>query len=232
MYFTNCLFSRVAIWFSDQSANSSFTFQNCTFKEGILTYSRGYWVTASTNTVWRINNCAFDGTCFNWYDSLNGNTNCTFFNYNSYNLANTNWQTYPFSWPPIYGTNATVGPNDLFVTNGYNWQSSWLGDFYLPDDSLLIDKGSTTADQLGLYHFTTQTNQAVEGDSIVDIGYHYVATDANHLPVDTNTNGIPDYIEDANGNGLVDGGESPWNTFGNQEFKVFIIRPRNGSQLP
>jgi hypothetical protein len=40
-----------------------------------------------------------------------------------------------------------------------------------------------------------------ETNSIVDIGYHYVAVDTNGNPIDSNGNGIPDYIEDACGCG-------------------------------
>ena len=52
---------------------------------------------------------------------------------------------------------------------------------------------------------------------MVDIGFHYVATDANGNPLDTNGDGIPDYIKDANGNGSVDNGETSW-----------LIGPYNG----
>jgi hypothetical protein len=72
----------------------------------------------------------------------------------------------------------------------------------------------------------------VEGDSIVDIGYHYVATDTNGIPLDSNSDGIPDYLEDANGNGLVDSGEIGWNIVGDLNLQVLITRPRNGSILP
>jgi hypothetical protein len=74
-----------------------------------------------------------------------------------------------------------------------------------------------TADQIGLYHFTTQTNQVKEANSIVDIGYHYVAVDAYGNPIDTDGDGIPDYLEDTNGNGVFDSGDlgdwlvSPYN---------------------
>jgi alpha-tubulin suppressor-like RCC1 family protein len=103
-----------------------------------------------------------------------------------------------------------VGPHDVIVTNGYKWQSSWLGSYYLPINSPLINHGSTNANLLGLYHFTTQTNQVKETNSIVDIGYHYVATDAYGNPLDTDGDGVPDFLEDANGNGLVDSGETNW----------------------
>jgi hypothetical protein len=112
-------------------------------------------------------------------------------------------------------TNATspfpLGGNNVVMPNGFNWQKSWLGNYYLPASSPLIDKGSTTANLVGLYHFTTQTNQVKEANSTVDIGYHYVATDANGNPLDTDGDGIPDYLEDTNGNGLFDAGDlSNW----------------------
>ena len=104
----------------------------------------------------------------------------------------------------------TEGTNTVAVTNGFNWQSSWFGNFYQATNSLLVDKGNRTANQVGLYHFTTRTNQMKETNSVVDIGYHYVATDTNGIPLDSNGDGIPDYLEDANGNGLVDNGETNW----------------------
>jgi hypothetical protein len=71
---------------------------------------------------------------------------------------------------------------------------------------------------VGLTHFTTQTNQVPEGKTSLDIGYHYVATDAFGNPLDTNGDGIPDYLEDANGNGIFDAGD-----LGN-----WLISPYNG----
>ena len=85
----------------------------------------------------------------------------------------------------------------------------------------MINKGHTTADQVGLYHYTVVTNmvsnlEIKETNSVVDIGYHYVAVGTNGVPIDNNGNAIPDYIEDVNGNGLLDSGETPW------EFSILI----------
>jgi len=187
--FDNCLFDRVEwenFFYSPIPAMNIFTMGNCTMHGGSLSLLPGNSPTAV------ITNCAFDFTSiFNPYPYV-----IPAANYNAYIGGQTTLE------PP--------GANDLEEITNFNWQTGWLGNYYLPPNSPLIDAGSTNANLLGLYHFTTQTNQTVEGNSIVDIGYHYVATDSYGNPLDSNTNGTPDYIEDANGNGLVDNGETPW----------------------
>ncbi|HTV43496.1 MAG TPA: LamG-like jellyroll fold domain-containing protein [Candidatus Sulfotelmatobacter sp.] len=195
--FTNCLFFRAPITFWDQDRVTAFCFENCTFFNGGLAMCRYSY---QTPEPWTIENCSFDGTAFVWADGFNASTNYTFFNYNAYNTNNLSWTNYPYFYP-TYGTNEAIGPDDLTVTN-YGWSSSFFGNFYLPPDSPLLQKGSTNANFLGLYHFTTQTNQSIEGTNIVDIGVHYVATDANGNPLDSNGDGIQDYLEDPLGNGL------------------------------
>jgi hypothetical protein len=110
--------------------------------------------------------------------------------------ANTNSVTYDFNAYTNSSNPFTVGgAHDLIVTNGFNWQSSLLGNYYLPSNSQLVNHGSTTADLVGLYCYTTQTNQVEETNSPVDIGYHYVAVDQYGVPLDSNANGIPDWWE-------------------------------------
>jgi hypothetical protein len=62
--------------------------------------------------------------------------------------------------------------------------------------------------------------------------WDYVGKADRFSPVDSNGDGILDYLEDANGNGLVDSGEIAWNIPGDLGLKVIITRPRNGSTLP
>jgi len=193
-YYTNCLFMRSGADFYAQVNAASLTYQNCTFYGGFLVCCR-YGGQASS--FWMIRDTTFDGGIAPYFsDNLNGNSSYTAFDHNAFLTNSTLLEV--------------VGPTDQTNIVSFNWQSSWFGTFYLPPDSPLIDAGSTTADQVGLYHFTTQTNQVPETNSIVDIGYHYVATDAYGNPLDSNGDGIPDYLEDANGDGLVDDGETNW----------------------
>ena len=208
--FTNTLFDRSS--FGVVGGNSAICgMRNCTMHGGSITLLEY----GQTWPVW-IEDCAFDGTSLQVEDNSGGDTNLTYCDFNAF-VTNANRL-------PMIGT------HDVIVTN-FAWQASWLGIYYLPTASPIIDAGSTPADRFGLYHYTTQTGQLKETNSIVDIGFHYVATDAYGNPIDSNGDGIPDYLEDANGNGVVDSGEINWNVY-DSEFRVLISRPRNGSSLP
>jgi hypothetical protein len=200
MYFTNCLFFRVATAFWDSVNAATFTYQNCTFYNGFLAMYRG---AGQSPSFWTIIDTTFDGTAILTYGDNYKGTNYTLFNYNAYNFGNTNWQTYNSGF---VDTNVleVVGANSVTVTNGYNWETSWFGNFYLPTNSPLIGKGSTNANLLGFFYYTVQTNlvngyEEIEGTNIVSIGYHYVATDTNGIPLDNLWSGIPDYLTDPNG---------------------------------
>jgi RHS repeat-associated protein len=194
--FTNCLFvnSAPGLWYNYGAAN--LTLQNCTLIRG------SFMADHTQGSTWpvKIFNCAFDGTAI-YMNAHSLSTNGAYCDYNAF-LTNANLTT-------------IMGGHEVTNLVSFNWQTSWLGNYFLPTNHLpanswLIDRGSTNANLLGLYHFTTQTNQVKETNSVVDIGYHYVAVDTNGIPIDTNGDGIPDYIEDANGNGLVDNGEISW----------------------
>jgi hypothetical protein len=108
-------------------------------------------------------------------------------------------------------------PGDQTMS-GLNFDTNSVGRFYLRADATqLLDQGSRSAAAAGLYHYTSRTNQVKEGGKTapnVNIGLHYVAL-VNGQPADsdaagTTTDGFPDFVEDANGNGVADANESNW----------------------
>jgi hypothetical protein len=116
-------------------------------------------------------------------------------------------------------TDALPGTNDVNPITNLVYATSWYGPWYIGSSSpTILYMGSQSAASAGLYHYTIQTNQVPDGANTVSIGYHYVATDSSGNPIDTNGDGIPDYLEDSNGNGIYDAGD-----LGN-----WLISPFNG----
>ena len=107
------------------------------------------------------------------------------------------------------------GDNDVVLTNTpvYLTLTNNLGrsHYYYPTSdgmlSTLLNAGSRYATNAGLAHYTVTTNQAKD-TSWVDIGFHYVALDGSGQPIDTDSDGLPDYVEDTNGNSFSDGSEN------------------------
>jgi hypothetical protein len=106
--------------------------------------------------------------------------------------------------------------SDIILSASPSYQVGPLGSFYLLSSSALINGDtSATADQVGLYHYTLITNlvngkEIKETNTLVDVSFHWVATDSAGNPIDTSGDGVPDYLRDANGNGIVDTGEINW----------------------
>jgi hypothetical protein len=166
-YFTNCLFWRVQTTYWDQNDAANCALLNCTFYNGFLSLYRTNWQDAS---FWNIQNTAFDGTAIDMQDNHNGDTNYATIRNNAYNVANSNWLVQSFGYP-VTNKLEVVSAQDI-LTNGFNWQSGSLGNFYLPTNSPLINAGSVTASSAGLAEFTTQTSQ-LQDTNKADIGYHY-----------------------------------------------------------
>ena len=143
-----------------------------------------------------------------------------------------NAQQYMRNSGVVFGNNGYInstpmggGSGDVVLTN-FTYATGPLGDYYQASTNF-VDAGSRTASQVGLYHYTTQTTQAKEMCSVVNLGAHYVAT-VNGLPSDDDGDGVPDYAEDLNGNGAVDAGETHWQNYvpengltGNPGLEVF-----------
>lgn len=207
---TNCLFDGCAIaklcdcW-------GDFNLINCTLRGGspsgpsLWLHHEGY---GSSLCHTLVRNCAFDETSIVLGPAQSGSQpdwpgSFFDFDYNAFSGADP---TYAPSGPP------SRPANDLAPVD-FDWQAGALGNFYLPAGSPLVDKGCTTADQVGLYHYTTQVSPGtVEGSSPVDIGYHYLGVYDNGSPLDYDRDGLPNYLEDANGNGVFDSGETDWQT--------------------
>ena len=51
------------------------------------------------------------------------------------------------------------------------------------------------------------------GTNQVSIGFHYLRTSAGGVPLDSDGDGIPDWMEDANGDGSTTGDASSWTTY-------------------
>ena len=194
----NNLFNRGSYSQLSNSRTNSLSVSNNLYQSvtGLL-----FW--PANSNVWSAYNNLFDSCTFSTVQTIAAS------GYNAY--YNCNRQLSP--------TNAS----DITLTNAIAYQSGPLGDFYQLTNSLLIDKGSCTAAFAGLFNYCITTNEVKEAASIVDIGCHYVACDSNGNPIDSNSDGIPDYLSDLNGNGIIDFGEMP--------FGITIDNPANGSVI-
>ena len=94
-----------------------------------------------------------------------------------------------------------------------------MGEYYytLPGavDTLndLVDTGDVTSSVAGLFHHTVNgVTQAKDAGVKVDIGWHYIALNPSGLPVDTDGDGVPDYVEDRNGDSIKQANETGWSS--------------------
>ncbi len=178
--FTNCLFERVTL--TDYSTFSDY--HNCTFYGGTAYIDGGSGGHRAFQNL-------FDQTVIVANYVTNG--------YNGY-VTNRDRLT---PYYPNYGSNDTIVPS-------LTYQVGALGRFYQPSNAVVCNAGGIPAGDIGLYHFTTTTNQTKEGTSTVDLGFHYVAIHSNGTFPDYDFDGVADYLEDFNGNGAGDLGETLW----------------------
>jgi hypothetical protein len=206
---TNCLVERVYAQLWEYLAPYDLALWNNLFYGGTLDLLHG------SNGTWVAKDNLFDKT---WIPD------------NGYTVSN-NCNAYTFTnlgrlWP--------TGANDVVLSSSnITYETSWLGRFYLPTNLAAIDAASfTNAALAGFYHYTTATNQVKEATNHLDIAFHYLAVNGNGQPIDSDGDGVPDYLEDANGNSTVNSGETDWNNATDLGLKVLITRPKNGSLLP
>jgi RHS repeat-associated protein len=181
----NSLFDRVSVTLAANANPFTALVRNCTFFGGNVT------VQNNAGGVWSFTDNLFDTTNIVHVGVISHNFNA--YLTNSARLTNH-------------------GANDVLLTvTGITYDVGALGRFYLPtnltDHSPLFDSGSQNATNAGLYHYATTTTYVKEATSTVDIGFHYVASNEDGEPIDSDF-GFPDYLEDVNGNGLTDAGET------------------------
>ncbi len=187
---TNCLWERTYLTLNDGGDALQWYFCNNLFSGGRLWYEAH-----SEDTVTLVRDNLFDRTTI---AKSPGTENLTH-DHNGY-VTNQN-RLMP------------NGAGDVILTNTPAYLTGPLGRYYYPTDdgmlSRLLDAGSVAdAAQAGLYHFTTTTNQVKETNSTVDIGFHYVSLNGDgETPADADGDGLPDYFEDRNANGIYDAGD-------------------------
>ena len=174
-----------------------------------------YFGPGGTNNAWVARDNAFDNS-----NVLADNTNAFAYSNNAYIGTNGLSQLLPIQ-----------SSDKVFASFSYTNVPNGLGRWYQGQTNL-VDVGSQLAGLSDLYHETTQPNQIKEANTRVDIGFHYVAVDSLGNPLDADSDGFPDYVEDANGNGTVDSGETDWNSGSDMGFRIYILQPRSNSDLP
>jgi hypothetical protein len=182
MAITNSLWNRVNFQI-DTEVPTTLALQNNLFRGGLFV------VTNAADSTWTATDNLFDETTI-----ANGGGATLVNNYNGY-VTN-------------FSRLIPNGANDVILTNSTDFAIGPLGYYYYPTGggllSTLIDAGSTPATNVGLYHFTTTTNQVKEAGSQVNIGYHYVAVDENGEPLDSDDDGLDDWFEDTLGTDFED----------------------------
>jgi hypothetical protein len=160
------------------------------------------------NRGWMVKDNAFDNI------TLTGGTK-TFANSNNGYINTT---------PQLGGGSANVTLSSFTYANGP------LGNYYQYTTNF-YNAGSRSAAAASLYHYTVTNGfpSVKELTNTVSIGYHYIAVDTNNLPNDCDGDGIwPDYLEDRDGDGTVDSGETDWQSATDLGLRVWITRPRRG----
>ncbi|MES3030936.1 MAG: hypothetical protein V4697_00825 [Patescibacteria group bacterium] len=199
---TNNIFDRSGIWAAPSGSGARVHVRNNTMVESYLSVTGG-------TTNWTIQDNLFDRMA-----QLTSSGNLV--SHNAYHSNSV--------------LSGTLG-SDVLLTN-LTYQRGALGKYYVATNLAVLNAGSRNATNAGLYHFTMTTNNVKETNSVVDMGFHYVATDANGTPLDYDGDGVPDYWEDWNGNGGVDSGETDWRDANDQGLRIYITRPKSNSVIP
>ena len=110
-----------------------------------------------------------------------------------------------------YQSTTSLGGSGNVPLTSFSYATGLLGRWYQGAVGL-VNAGSRSASNAGLYHYTTQTSQSKEYGTLVDIGFHYVVTDAAGTPMDSDGDLLADYREDRNGDNVVNTGETSFSS--------------------
>jgi hypothetical protein len=164
------------LYYPADSSSVTIALTNSVFERSYFDMQKSYGAQDTPFAVYLRNNLFLNGALTLYY--LSG-------------ASNPNWEVRDNSFDKVSPTqndasghilksynayiNATSlgGTSNVTVTN-FTYAPGPLGPWYHSSTNL-IDKGSRTAADAGLYHFTTRIDQTRETNSTVDIGFHYAA---------------------------------------------------------
>jgi hypothetical protein len=179
-----------------------------------LFYGCDFWLQPVSGVNWTFTDNIFDQSSIHGSPVVTVNKDNAYINMSANHLSP--------------GTESGINPNLTSLT----YDSGPLGHFYLPASATqLLGKGSRTAANAGLYHFTSlNTANSKELNATVNIGPAYVGIDASGRPIDTDGDGMPDYAENESGTGSVASGETDWTVA--DVGPVRIVGLEEGNSLP
>lgn len=215
----DCQFSGAWIQFSPTDYGAQqFDLRNCVFENCRVEAYKHY----NGQPTVSIRNCLFSGGIVILYHYL-VDSSVPPWTLTDNVFLGVNLSAYSTSTDRLYaGWNGYSGSSIFFggISNKVSLQSDWvsgpLGRWYYPTTggstslASLVNLGSQTALNAGLYHYTTRADQTREGASWLDIGFHYPAATGTAL-ADTDGDGLPDLVEDGDFNGAVGSNETDWN---------------------
>jgi hypothetical protein len=161
---TNSLFERSVLNLGSNA--SSAYFHNNTFFGGAVTLS------TNLSGTWTFLNNFFDQATVTQTGTVSQQTNAY-----AYHFDITNYSR-------LTPTNATT---DVLMATNMAYVQGVLGSFYIATNSALVNAGGRSATNAGLYHHTTHRSQVKETNSVVDIGFHYVAVNDPEVSKSTMT---------------------------------------------
>ena len=130
----------------------------------------------------------------------------------STNRLYAGWNGYSASTATLGGTSNKVSLAGDWVTTGPLGPWCYPTTTTVPSLGTLRNNGSRSATAADLYHYTTRVDQMKDGlddATRVDIGFHYPAVTGSAW-ADSDQDGLPDVVEDSDGDGVVDAGETNW----------------------